>query len=89
MKLAIQICSEHEWETTRSILQVAKDKLRNQPFGDYFKDQIGRAEGIFYHSGATKTKAAAACQFAIDTWHPDAIANFGTCGGVGEKVKKL
>jgi nucleoside phosphorylase len=36
-----------------------------------------------------KTKAAAACQFAIDTWHPDAIANIGTCGGVSEDIKLL
>lgn len=89
MKLAIQICSEFEWGTTKSILKITKGKLHRQPFGDYFGHQIGRQDGIFYQSGATKTRAAAACQFAIDTWHPDAVVNLGTCGGVSKNVRKL
>ncbi len=89
MKLAIQICSELEWGTTKSILKITKDKLLRQPFGDYLEKQIGIHECIFYESGATKTRAAAACQFAIDTWHPDAIVNLGTCGGVSKNVKNL
>lgn len=89
MKLAIQICSELEWGTTKSILKITKDKLHHQPFGDYFEHQIGRQEGIFYQSGATKTRSAAACQFAIDTWHPDAVVNLGTCGGVSKNAKNL
>jgi adenosylhomocysteine nucleosidase len=43
---------------------------------------------VFFESGATKTRSAAACQFAIDTWHPDGVLNLGTCGGVAEKVRK-
>jgi adenosylhomocysteine nucleosidase len=89
MKLAIQICSEFEWGATKSILKITKDKLHRQPFGDYFEHQIGRQDSIYYQSGATKTRGAAACQFAIDTWHPDAIVNLGTCGGVSKKVIKL
>lgn len=89
MKLAIQICSEFEWRATRSIFKITKDKLRRQPFGDYFEKQIGIHECVLYESGATKTRAAAACQFAIDTWHPDAVVNLGTCGGVSKKVRKL
>jgi nucleoside phosphorylase len=89
MQLAIQICSELEWGATKSILKIAKDKLHRQPFGDYFKKQIGVHECILYESGATKIRAAAACQFAIDTWHPDAVVNLGTCGGVAENVRKL
>lgn len=89
MKLVIQICSELEWGTTKSILKITKDKLHHQPFGDYFEYQIGIHECILYESGATKTKAAAACQFAVDTWYPDAIVNLGTCGGVSKDVKNL
>jgi len=89
MKLAIQICSELEWGTTKSILKITKDKLHRQPFGDYFEKQIGIHKCILYESGATKTMAAAACQFAIDTWHPDAVINLGTCGGVSKNVKNL
>ena len=89
MKLAIQICSEFEWRATKSIFKITTDKLHRQPFGDYFEKQIGVHECVLYESGATKTRAAAACQFAIDTWHPDAIVNLGTCGGVSKKVIKL
>ena len=89
MKLAIQICSELEWQSARSILKIGRDRLLRQPYGEYFNYRVGRHRSIIYHSGATKTRAAAACQFAIDTWHPDGIINLGTCGGVSEKVKKL
>ena len=89
MKLAIQICSEFEWGTTKSILKITKGKLYHQPFGDYFEKQIGIHECILYESGATKTRSAAACQFAIDTFHPDAVVNLGTCGGVSKNVRKL
>ncbi|OGP91825.1 MAG: hypothetical protein A2157_03290 [Deltaproteobacteria bacterium RBG_16_47_11] len=89
MKLAIQICSELEWRSTKSILEIKRDKLHRQPFEGYFKYQIGRQAGILYQSGTTKTRAAAACQFAVDTWYPDAIVNLGTCGGVSKNVKNL
>jgi adenosylhomocysteine nucleosidase len=89
MKLAIQICSEHEWKSIKSILKVDRGQLRKQPYGDYFNHRVGRHPSLVYHSGATKTRAAAACQFAIDSWHPDAVINLGTCGGVSEKVSRL
>jgi adenosylhomocysteine nucleosidase len=89
MKLGIQICSELEWESAKSILKIKRNVLQRQPFGEYFARSFGQHECICYHSGATKTRAAAACQFAIDTWHPNAIVNLGTCGGVLKNVGKL
>jgi nucleoside phosphorylase len=89
MKFAIQICSELEWESTKAILKIGGGKLQNQPFGDYFNYRVGKHRSIIYQGGATKTRAAAACQFAIDTWHPDAVINLGTCGGVPKEVSKL
>jgi len=89
MKFGVQICSELEWQNTKGILSIKNDKIRQQPFGEYFEHMIGRHGYIFYHSGATKTRAAAACQFAIDTWHPDTVINLGTCGGVSKDVKRL
>ena len=87
MKLGIQICSELEWSSTKSILKIGAGQLRKQPYGEYFNHRFGKHRSIIYHSGATKTRAAAACQFAIDTWHPDAIINLGTCGGVSKEVR--
>ena len=89
MKLGIQICSELEWECAKSILKIKRNDAQRQPFGEYFARSFGRHECICYHSGATKTKAAAACQFAIDTFHPDAVINLGTCGGVAENIRKF
>jgi adenosylhomocysteine nucleosidase len=89
MKLRIQICSEFEWENAKSILKIKRNVLQRQLFGEYFARSFGQQEWICYHSGATKTRAAAACQFAIDTWHPNAIVNLGTCGGVIEEIRKL
>jgi len=89
MKLGIQICSELEWESAKSILKIKRNVLQRQPFGEYFARSFGQHECICYHSGATKTRGAAACQFAIDTWHPNAIVNLGTCGGVLKNLGKL
>ena len=88
MKLGIQVSSALEWRSVKSILKIGKGKLHDQPFGKYFVFPMGSHEEIFYQSGATKTRATAACQFAIVTWHPDAIVNLGTCGGVSNKLKK-
>ena len=66
MKLGIQICSELEWESAKSMLKIKRNDLQRQPFGEYFARSFGQHECICYHSGVTKTKAAAACQFAID-----------------------
>lgn len=89
MRLAIQICSEIEWRSTKSILKIGRGQLRKQPYGEYFNYRVGQHRSIIYHSGATKTRAGAACQFAIDTWHPDVVVNLGTCGGVAKNVKRL
>jgi adenosylhomocysteine nucleosidase len=88
MKLAIQICAEHEWECTKSILKIKENRLRLQPFGQYFEHTIHEHQAVIYKSGATKTRSAAACQYAIDTWHPDGVINLGTCGGVGKNLRK-
>jgi adenosylhomocysteine nucleosidase len=63
--------------------------LQFSPFGEWFDHPLGSNECICFHSGATKTRARAACQYAICTWHPDTIINLGTCGGVAHNVKEL
>ncbi|MFX0199651.1 MAG: 5'-methylthioadenosine/S-adenosylhomocysteine nucleosidase [Candidatus Hodarchaeota archaeon] len=89
MNLVIQICADPEWTSTKQILKIQGDKLHRQPFGEYFEHPIGVYESTFYQSGPTKTRASGACQYAIDTWHPDAVINLGTCGGVSNNIRKL
>jgi nucleoside phosphorylase len=82
MKFVIQICAELEWKCSKSILKIKKSTLRPQPFGECFEHAIGKHRAVVYESGATKTRASAACQYAIDSWSPDGVINLGTCGGV-------
>ena len=89
MKICIQICAEEEWKSTKSILKIKRSGLRQQPFGEYFVRGSGRDEWVFFHSGATKTRAAGACQYAIDRWKPNVIVNLGTCGAVAKDIKLL
>ena len=42
---------------------------------------------MVFHSGPTKTRAAAACQHAIDKWNPDVVVVLGTCGGVAPNLQ--
>jgi nucleoside phosphorylase len=89
VRLCIQICSNLEWRSLKRILAIGQPKILRQSFAKYFEHRLGRNESIFFHSGDTKTRSAAASQFAIDTWYPDGIVNLGTCGGVAKKIKKL
>jgi nucleoside phosphorylase len=89
MTLSIQICAEKEWPCVKSIFKIRGNRLQFSPFGERFDHPLGSIKCTWYHSGATKTRAAAACQYAICTWHPDTIINLGTCGGVAHNVKVL
>jgi adenosylhomocysteine nucleosidase len=88
MKIAIQICAELEWKCIKAILKIKKKELRDEPFGEYFECRIGKHKAVIFESGATKTRSAVACQYAIDTWHPDGVINLGTCGGVAKDIRK-
>lgn len=61
--------------------------IHNYPLGEYFNQEIENCKCLFYHSGPTKTRAAAACQYAIDQWKPDTIIVLGTCGGVSKNLE--
>ncbi len=55
MKLAIQICSEREWRSTKSILKIGRNQLQKQPYGKYFNYRVGDHRSIIYWSGAMIT----------------------------------
>jgi len=89
MILGIQICSNLEWKSVKRHLGIEPARLQRQPFGERFQYSVNSHKGIFYQSGDSKTKAAAACQYVIDRWQPDAIVNLGTCGGVSSKIRQF
>lgn len=87
--VCIQICSNGEWRSLKELLAGIDYKTNNYPFGEFIKLKLYGKECIFYHSGATKTKSSAACQFAIDNWEPEMVIVLGTCGGVDKKLNVL
>ena len=87
--ICIQICSKREWRALKEILCIDLNIVKRYPLGEYINFNISNEECIFYHSGATKTRSSAACQFAIDNWKPTINFVLGTCGGVAEELKIL
>ena len=69
------------------LLNVAPASLNSFPFGPWFTHTVAETQALYFHSGDTKTRAAAACQYAIDHWRPDLLINLGTCGGVAEDIQ--
>ncbi|GCD10519.1 5'-methylthioadenosine/S-adenosylhomocysteine nucleosidase [Clostridium tagluense] len=87
--ICIQICSKREWKALKEILCIDFGIVNQYPFGEYINFNISNQECIFYHSGATKTRSSAACQFAIDNWKPTINFVLGTCGGVAKNLHIL
>jgi len=85
--ICVHICSKAEWNSIKQILDIEQEKINRYPLGEYFQQKLHDTNCIFYHSGATKTRAAAACQYAIDNWKPEIIFVLGTCGGVAHHLK--
>jgi adenosylhomocysteine nucleosidase len=77
-----------EWDAVLEYYGVKQVHLR--PY-EYFARNIeakqATAQAIFLHSGCGKVPAAAATQYAIDTWHPSLVINIGTCGGLDSALK--
>jgi len=87
--ICIQICSNREWRSVKELLFVQPNQITNYPFGEQFKIIIGDHDCTFYHSGATKTRSAAACQYAICNWQPTIVIVMGSCGGVAPNLRPL
>lgn len=94
--ICAQICAENEWKAVKEILKIGKSNISNSPYGEYvnfpLEDFVFDSRDyacILFNSGATKTLAAGACQFAISKWKPEIIFVLGTAGGVSDKLKPL
>jgi adenosylhomocysteine nucleosidase len=87
-KIAIIVPAEAEWKVVLKYYGMKREHLR--PY-DHFACNIeakhATALAIFLHSGCGKVPAAAATQYAIDTWHPSLVINIGTCGGLDPALK--
>jgi|GEM_PF-1248809 len=87
--ICIQTCSDLEWKAVKIVLNIQPDRLEVYPYGEFANQYFEDEQCLFFNSGDTKTKSAAACQFAIDRWRPEFLLALGTCGGVAEHLKLL
>lgn len=87
MRISIQICSSREWRAVKTICKVKAADIKKQALGEYFRTMVRERACMVYHSGPTKTRAAAACQHAIDKWDPDVVVVLGTCGGIAPELR--
>jgi len=89
MPLGIQICSGAEWRATKPLLGVADAAVGAFPYGEFVETEISGQPCVFFSSRRTKTRAAGACQYAIDRWRVDSLLVLGTCGGVDEQLRVM
>jgi hypothetical protein len=68
--ICIHICASPEWAAVREILRADAKDIRKYPLGEYFEKQMAGSPCLFYQGGSTKTRSAAACQYAIDHLEP-------------------
>ena len=84
--IGIQICSGTEWRATKPLLAVPTERVQGFPYGEFFPWTVARRDCVFFHSRRTRTRAAGACQYAIDRWRVDPVIVLGTCGGVAPNL---
>ena len=87
--VGIQICSGTEWRATGALLGVTADRIGSFPYGEFARVPIAGRDCVFFHSRRTKTRAAGACQYAIDRWNVDPVLVLGTCGGVAQQLRVM
>lgn len=88
-KVCIPIAAKEEWQAFLVTMTINEQDCKSFPYGVYIELLINDWHCVFYHSGATKTRSAGACQYAIDNWHPRRIILLGTAGGVGADLQNL
>jgi adenosylhomocysteine nucleosidase len=87
-KIAIIVPAEAEWTVVLKYYGMKRKHLRPyEHFACNIEAKHATAHVIFLHSGCGKVSAAAATQYAIDTWHPSLVINIGTCGGMVSALK--
>lgn len=86
MPFGVQICSGTEWAATTGLLNVSPSAIGRFPYGEFLDQSMSGRDCVFFNSRRTKTRAAGACQYAIDRWRVDPLIVLGTCGGVAEHL---
>ena len=87
-RIAIIVPAEAEWKAVLQYFGIIREhSLPYEHFTCNIKAQHASAHAIFLHSGCGKVPAAAATQYAIDTFLPSLVINIGSCGGMDPALK--
>ena len=86
-RIVVIVSADGEWRATIPLFP--KAKLKSSPLGEWFTTSSGGEEVIVYHGGWGKVHAASSVEYVINTWHPDLIINFGTCGGFRGAIERF
>ena len=81
--VVVLVAAAAEWSVVKK--RYGAPSETGSPYAHLLCDLPARTGPIpvaFLHSGCGKVPAAAATQYAIDTWHPSLLVNIGTCGAI-------
>lgn len=87
--ICIQICADNEWDAVKQILSKILHQEGTERGYEYIVHLSDGIQCVYFYSGASKTYAAAGCQFAIQKWNPYMFFVAGSAGGVGADLKEL
>ncbi len=85
MKTVVLISANAEWRAIKPLFPDAK--IESSPLGEWFDATLNGLPLIFFHGGWGKISAAATAQYVLDHFHPDLLANLGTCGGFEGRIQ--
>lgn len=88
-RFIVLVSADSAW---RVIREFHDQEFLPTPFGEAFITEKFKGECdspvCYMQAGWGKIAAAAATQYAIDTWRPDLLINIGTCGGFRGQVQR-
>ena len=87
--ICIQICADNEWDAVKQIFSKIQHQKGFERGYEYIIHLCNGIHCVYFYSGASKTYAAAGCQFAIQRWNPNMLFVAGTAGGVGTELNEL
>lgn len=76
-------------ELTPFLAQLKNQAITERSMLTFYEGDIGKAHVAAVLCGICKVNAALAAQVLIDTFHPDAVINSGTAGGMDPAVRIL
>jgi adenosylhomocysteine nucleosidase len=85
-RIVVLVSANAEWTPTKETLKPIL--VERSPYGEFFTHRMAGERIVFFHGGWGKIAAAASTEYAIATWRPQLLINFGTCGGIEGRIER-